>query len=179
MIISILINRILTAITTGLDLQDWATILVILGLFAVICLPIGFRTGCLYRTPTPQNMDNLLISMITVFFIPVLAEELLFRVILLPHPFIENVSVLHWIIIAIIILIFFILYHPFLAKTVYRSGDPLFFNPIFLTLAGFLGLACTAAYWFTGSLWGVVIIHWVIDWVWLYRLGGRAKFSSP
>jgi predicted Abi (CAAX) family protease len=116
--------------------------------------------------------------MISVLFIPVLAEELVFRVILLPHPFTEPIPISYWSLIATVILIFFILYHPILAKTAYRTADPLFLDPTFLTLAGFLGLACTATYWFTGSFWAVVFIHWVIDWVWLYLLGGRAKFSS-
>jgi predicted Abi (CAAX) family protease len=178
MLIQTLIGRVIASITKGLSLEDWVTILIILGLFAAFTIPIGLKTGWLYRTPLPRSLKNKIISMVKVLIIPVIPEELLFRVIFLPHPFLEKVTEIQWILAATISLSIFILYHPLLAKTFYKPGYPLFFDPIFLVQAGLLGLACTMAYWLTGSLWGILLIHWVIDWLWLYTLGGRAKLTG-
>jgi predicted Abi (CAAX) family protease len=41
-----------------------------------------------------------------------------------------------------------------------------------LTLYTFLGLACSIAYWLTGSLWTITILHWLAMSAWILRLGG-------
>jgi predicted Abi (CAAX) family protease len=66
----------------------------------------------------------------------------------------------------------FILYHPLNALTLYKAGNPTFFQPVFLGLSALLGLTCTIAYWLTGSLWTISLIHWVVVVIWLLYLNG-------
>ncbi len=82
---------------------------------------------------------------------------------------------MNWILWAVLGLGIFVAYHPLNAVTFYRQGNPNFFNPIFLSLTEFLGLACTIAYFFTGSLWIVTLLHWLVVVVWLFGLGGEQK----
>lgn len=178
MLIQTIINRITAAITTGVDIKGWLIIFSILLIYATISIPMGLKTGCLIITPLPKGWFKKILSMIRVLIIPVIPEELLFRVILLPHPFTEKVPEMQWMIIAIIVLAVFIFYHPILALTVFPPGYPTFLDPIFLAYAGLLGLACTVAYQLTGSFWGIAFIHWLIDWLWIYYLGGRTKLAK-
>ncbi|GFE70140.1 type II CAAX prenyl endopeptidase Rce1 family protein [Chroococcus sp. FPU101] len=178
MLIQTIINRITAAITTGVDIKGWLIIAGILLIYAAISIPIGLKTRCLTITPLPKGWAKKILSMIRVLIIPVIPEELLFRVILLPHPFTEKIPEMQWMMIAIIFLAIFIFYHPILALTVFPPGYPTFLDPIFLAYAGLLGLACTVAYRVTGSFWGIAFIHWLIDWLWIYCLGGRTKLAK-
>ncbi|MEL6500374.1 MAG: CPBP family glutamic-type intramembrane protease, partial [Cyanobacteria bacterium J06623_1] len=56
-------------------------------------------------------------------------------------------------------LLLFVIYHPLNALTFFPQGKETFFDPIFLSLAGILGLTCAIAYQQTGSLWLPVAIH--------------------
>ena len=82
-----------------------------------------------------------------------------------------------WLIWAGISVFIFIIYHPLNALTFYKRGNPTFLQPVFLTLAGLLGLICALAYYFTGSLLIVAFIHWLVVVVWLFILGGRNKLN--
>jgi predicted Abi (CAAX) family protease len=73
----------------------------------------------------------------------------------------------------------FVLYHPLHALTFYRAGNPTFFDRRFLMLAAGLGVTCTVTYALTSSLLLITLIHWVVVWVWLSRLGGMARLSGP
>ena len=70
------------------------------------------------------------------------------------------------------------IYHPVNALTFFPQGREIFFNPIFLSLATALGIACTVTYWQTGSLWIPVLIHWLAVVVWLVYFGGLKKVGS-
>ncbi len=76
-----------------------------------------------------------------------------------------------------LILLLFILYHPLNAKIFKKQGDPTFLQPIFLVLAGLLGLILTITYAVTGNLWIVVFMHWIVVVVWLQLLGGMKKLT--
>ena len=46
----------------------------------------------------------------------------------------------------------------------------------FLSLATVLGVGCTAAYWLTkGCLWAPVLVHWLVQNVWICALGGAYR----
>ncbi|MEH2256054.1 hypothetical protein [Nostoc sp.] len=49
---------------------------------------------------------------------------------------------------------------------------------VFLFLAGFLGVTCTVAYTLTGSLFAIVLIHWIVVVVWLIVFGGIRKLDN-
>jgi predicted Abi (CAAX) family protease len=72
----------------------------------------------------------------------------------------------------------FIIYHPLNASLFYHQAQKLFRQPIFLFLAGLLGIACTISYSLTGSLWPPVIIHWLVVIIWLSLLGGQQQLTE-
>ena len=174
-IISPVLRRILAATLTVPRLGDWFIALVILAGYGAIALPMGLKNGFLqWQKP---NKKRLGWKALWLLFSPALLEELVFRVIFLPYPS-RDILPNDWFLWAILGLILFTLYHPLNALTFYRKAKPVFRRPIFLWLCSLLGLACTAAYFFTGSLWVIVLIHWLVVMVWLFGLGGEQRLLA-
>jgi predicted Abi (CAAX) family protease len=150
--------------------QDWGWAIVLLTIYGLVYLPIGLLSGFLKFDPQ-LSAWTIVQVMIAAFFMPGLNEELMFRVLPIPHPQ-ESVSVnTRWLGVGIS-WISFLLYHLL-------PWTPLFFRDrIFLLGAGLVGIICTIAYLKTGSLWIPVFIHWQIVVVWLLLLGGLARFSG-
>jgi predicted Abi (CAAX) family protease len=98
-----------------------------------------------------------------------------FRVLLLPQP--GNVSLITQLLCGGISLAAFIVYHPLQGLTIYPAAMETFSNPVFLFLAGLLGIICTISYFQSGSLWSAVVIHWIVVIVWLLLLGGYEKLN--
>lgn len=171
-----LFTRCFAALTTLPGLRGGLIAIGILLLYGAIALPIGFSSGFLHLTHSshPLNLQSRAIAQ--AFITPALAEEFVFRAILLPHP-IERIGAIAWLFWGLLSLLLFVLYHPLNARSFYRLGYPTFFNPIFLALAGLLGLACTIAYRLTGSLWAIAFIHWFAVSAWLFALGGKQKLE--
>ncbi|MEX0269087.1 CPBP family glutamic-type intramembrane protease [Leptolyngbyaceae cyanobacterium UHCC 1019] len=172
-IATILFTRILGAISLP-TLLHLGVALGMLLLYAAIALPIGFSQGFLQFKPWQASKQDYLLLAGRLFFMPALLEEFIFRVVLLPYPR-AGITGQMWMIWAVFSLILFIVYHPLNAKIFYKPGNPTFFNPAFLTLTGLLGLICTIAYFLTGSLFVITLIHWVVTTAWISLLGGMEK----
>lgn len=161
-------------------LTDWGFAIAVLLLYACIALPLGLKQGFLRYCPPAElglAVPKQLKLMLLLFFMPALLEELIMRVLLLPHPT-EGVLPQTWLIWSAISLVIFVVYHPLNALTFYPAGNPTFFQPIFLVLSGLLGLVCTVIYLQTGSLWLIAIAHWLVVAVWLLWLGGYQKMRK-
>lgn len=175
-LVSLAANRLLNAILTPMNGQDWAIFLAILGVYTAIALPIGFKTHFLTITRHPPlPWWKTLLTVGRLFFLPALFEETV-RVLLLPHPA-EGVSLIFWAFWAIASLVLYVVYHPINARTFYRAGYPTFTRMPFLVLCTLLGIACTLLYTFTGSLLALVLFHWLVVVVWLFPLGGLGKLG--
>jgi uncharacterized protein len=162
--------RIKTAIVTIPRSKDWRYALILLGLFGVIYLPIGFATG--FLTIAPRLNPGLVVTIMgSALLMPGISEEFVFRVLLMPHrtepmrPLMRRFwMVLSWVL--------FLLYHL-------PTWTPAFFKmPVFLIGAGLVGIVCTLSYRQSRSIWTAVFIHWTIVVVWLLLLGGLARFES-
>lgn len=161
-------------------LTDWGFAIAVLLLYACIAIPQGFKQGFLRYCPPAElglSLPQQFKLMLLLFFMPALLEELVMRVLLLPHPT-EGVLPQTWLIWSVISLVIFVVYHPLNALTFYPAGNPTFFQPIFLVLSGLLGLMCTVIYLQTGSLWLIAIAHWLAVVVWLLWLGGYQKMRK-
>ncbi|HSM82594.1 MAG TPA: CPBP family glutamic-type intramembrane protease [Nodosilinea sp.] len=145
-----------------------------LGLYAAAALRLGRRNGFLHRQIDLANFPAVGLHSLRLFLVPALVEEILFRVLLLPHP-LEAVSAPRWLFLAVVSGGAFGLWHWLLGKTLRRSAQATFCDPRFLLLAGGLGLLLTLLYGLTGSLWLVVTVHWLVAVVWIYGLGGRQR----
>lgn len=163
-------ERIIQAILTIPNREDWLELLLLLVLYTAIALLLGFRFNFLQVNII--NRWNIIFKLIIVsLFFPSIMEELLFRTILIPYP-LEKVSTINlssWILLSLIL---FVVSHPLNGMTLSPAKKEVFFKPIFLVLASFLGVICTIVYYHSGSLWTAVIAHWIIVSVWLIVLGG-------
>ncbi len=174
--IPILLNRVLASFVF-MNQRDWLIVALTLLIYSAIALPFGFLSGFLRFNLSSVNLPNQLFTGLKASIIPAFLEELVFRVLMLPHP-IELVNWVTWSLWAAFCLLLFVLYHPFNAKTFFKAGIPTFFNPVFLSLTALLGLACAIAYALTGSLWTIFCIHWIVLLVWLLGLGGMQKLRK-
>jgi predicted Abi (CAAX) family protease len=150
-------------------------------LYGAIALPIGYKTGFLHGShperdwhlSRSQQVKVALIAVVT----PAFLEELVMRVLLLPHPS-ESVlpqTLLIWVVVSLTV---YVLYHPANALTFYRAAYPTFLQPVFLLLTGLLGLTCTVLYLQTGSIWTIAFTHWIVVVTWLLWLGGYGKLHQ-
>ncbi|MEH2378727.1 MAG: CPBP family glutamic-type intramembrane protease [Nostoc sp.] len=173
--LSILLNRVLTSLAVP-TLKDWLVVALMLIIYSVIALPYGWKSGFLHIQIWSANWIDKCLLILRCLFLPAIVEELFFRVCLLPHPS-EITNWFQWALWAIVSLLLFILYHPLNSKIFSKAEIPTFYNRVFLVLAAFLGIICTVAYTLTGSLFVIVLIHWVVVVVWLIVFGGIKKFD--
>ena len=175
-LISERLQGLILAFTTSPGTEAWLWSAGILLLFVVVVLPIGFRTGFLRVAPMAGGRWRFVVLALYLAIRPSLLEELIFRVLLVPHPaygYSLRITLL-W---AMVGLVIFILWHPINGLFIRKIARPLFTDPLFLIFAGLLGIACTAAYLISGSIWPPMVIHWaaVTPWI-LFFGGGNALF---
>ncbi len=172
-----LANRLALA-SRSVTLRMLAIALAGLAIYGAIALPLGFWSRCLVWQPVRQPPHHWLRTLVLLFATPALLEELCFRVWLLPPP----AAILlgwRWALWALVCLALFVAYHPLQARTLYRRGAPTFYQLEFLGLTAGLGLTCTLVYLLTGSLWAIVLLHWLVTSVWILLLGGAARLDAP
>jgi predicted Abi (CAAX) family protease len=174
--LSIILNRVLASLVIPTQ-QDWLVLILLLITYSIIALTYGWKLGFLQIQLWSANWIDQCLLTLRCLFAPAIIEEIIFRVILLPHPS-EITNWLRWNLWAIVSLVLFVLYHPLNAKTFFKAGNPTFFNRVFLTLTLWLGIICTVAYTLTGSFWVIVLIHWVVVVVWLIVFGGITKLDK-
>ncbi|MEB3212099.1 MAG: CPBP family glutamic-type intramembrane protease [Leptolyngbyaceae bacterium] len=174
---TILGDRLLRSLTAIPTLTDWLICLGLLISYGAIALPVGFWTKLL-TVEWVTDWRRILTNTIVAFIFPSVIEEILFRVLPLPHPSSSTSwgAIALW---SVGSLIIFILAHPLNALLVMTSRRDTFFDGSFLTLAGLLGVVCTVSYLQSGSLWPPVMLHWVIVVLWLVGLGGDRRMTQP
>ena len=176
-VIQVLVQRVVIACLTLPDLQAWTfSGLLLLG-YTLIALPVGFKFGFIQGRLANLSWQQMGLVTIAALLSPGISEELVFRVLLLPHPT-EAAAPLNLWIWSAIGLFLFILYHPLNAFSFFPAGRKTFVNPVFLSLAALLGIICTLAYLQSGSLWLPVLLHWIVVVVWLLLLDGYGKLYA-
>ncbi|MEM9568379.1 MAG: CPBP family glutamic-type intramembrane protease, partial [Cyanobacteria bacterium P01_E01_bin.34] len=175
-IASTLLQRTIVATLKLPDWEGWLQAALICLLFMAIAVPVGLQSNLLQGTVVTSDPICLLRRALATLFHTALLNGLVFRVALLPHA-LERASDATWLVTAVTSTVLFVLYHPFLAMTVYPQGRPSFFRPVFLGLAAGLGLASLLAYGLTGSIWPSVALHWVVAaiWQWFSPTAARPK----
>ena len=171
----LIIQRVIVGFSNLPTVNDWLNGIVLIFVYAVIALPIGFWLNFLQLDF--QYSRKIVIKIMTTYFIaPAILEELVFRVVLLPQPS-ENLTFKTIFIWSFISLLLFIIYHPLNGITFFPAGRETFFHPVFLFLAALLGLICTVTYLQSGSIWIPIVIHWLTVITWLLCLGGMKKLK--
>jgi predicted Abi (CAAX) family protease len=108
-----------------------------------------------------------------LFLQPALVEELVFRGLLLPRNG-RSLPRGRLVIVAGAALAVYVASHPIDALLFRPQILGLFASPAYLALTTLLGLACTAAYLISRSIWPAVAIHWLTVVIWIGLLGGQA-----
>jgi predicted Abi (CAAX) family protease len=168
-------HRLLSAILTIPSFQAWLISGALVLVYALVSLPVGFYFNFLHFGIVPISWVAMVGIIAICFITPAVMEEMFFRVLLLPQP--GNVSLITQLLCGGISLAAFIVYHPLQGLTIYPAAMETFSNPVFLLLAGLLGIICTISYFYSGSLWSAVVIHWIVVVVWLLLLGGYEKLN--
>ncbi|MBE9140080.1 CPBP family intramembrane metalloprotease [Nodosilinea sp. LEGE 07088] len=171
------VQRFADAFATGVPGYGVLPAAGLLAIYAAIAIPWGRQNGILVRQNAFGHPIRTVLHALRLWFVPALVEEVIFRVLLLPHP-IEGIATGRWLVWAAIGLGLFVLYHWVLGKTVYRAAQDTLCDRRFLTLVGGAGLLLTALYGITGSLWLIVFTHWAMVLVWIYALGGKARLPG-
>jgi len=153
--------------------RTWRTCALVYGLFLLCAGPIGALSGLL-RPGWPHLLPvEMLGGGVLLFVQPALAEEIVFRGLLLPRNT-ASIGRGRLVLVAGTALAVYVVAHPVNAMLFRPQALGLFERPAYLVLAGLLGLTCTATYWISRSIWPPVVIHWLTVVAWLWFLGGQA-----
>jgi predicted Abi (CAAX) family protease len=169
-------RRLADGLLAPLDARQVGLCLLGFALYAAVALAQGLGSGFLepgHPWPRPRRLVSAAAALLPM---PALGEELLFRGALLPHPG-EGTpwpQLLAWSALGIGL---FVLYHPLAGRLWYRRAERVFHDPRVLLQTALLGVATTALYQASGSLWPAVLLHAVAVLVWLERLGGRQHLA--
>lgn len=173
--ITVILHRIVAAFTTPLTRSDWRYTLALLGILSVVLLPLGLGTGFLHWETADLSWDQAVSLVMVVFVTPALVEEFFFRALLLPHPQEPAGSGTRWVV-GTLGLAAYVASHP-LNAMLFPVNHSTFTDPRFLLLATELGVACTLAYYKSGSLWPPVFLHGLIVNTWLLLFDGHARLT--
>jgi len=121
--------------------------------------------GGLARLQDPPAASTAAMLAATLFVMPALLEELLFRGLIIPREGPKR----KWIALSVLL---FVLWHPLQVVTVGPSWAGSFLNPWFLLVVGILGLALARMYAATRSLWPSILTHWLVIFGWKTLFGG-------
>jgi uncharacterized protein len=160
------------ALTTIPDWQTWGTCALVYGIFLVCALPVGLLSGLVRARVASLTPNELVGSGLLLFVQPALAEEIVFRGLLIPRDG-RSWPLPRLMLVAGAALAVYVASHPINALLFRPQVLGLFESTSYLVLATLLGLTCTATYLISRSIWPPVAIHWltVVTWIWL--LGGH------
>jgi uncharacterized protein len=161
------------ALTTIPDWRTWRTCALVYGFFLAAALPVGLLSGLL-RPATPHASPGEMAGAGVLLFVqPALMEEIVFRGLLLPRGW-GSMRRGRLVVVAGIALALYVASHPINAWLFRPQAFDLFASPAYLVLATLLGLACTATYLISRSIWPPVAVHWLSVATWIWFLGGQA-----
>ena len=151
-------------------LRAWCLSLLLLAVYAVAALLIGF-TGGLFRVARLES-ELVYVLPLILFVFPSFLEEAVFRGILIPNNTCERgrAAIIKATLFSSVL---FVLWHPLNALTINPRAQAIFLDPVFLLIAFLLGISTALSYIYSRSLWVPVIIHWLSVLTWVYFLGGH------
>jgi len=161
-------TRLRDSFTTVPDRGDWLLTAAIGAPALALMAIVGLSTG-LYVLG-PGDLSALPLAALTIFFVPAIGEEAVFRGLMVPSRSEAARPVLA---IALSNLVY-VAWHPLEGLTFLPGARHLFTRPDFLLVTGVLGLACALVRWRTASIWPAVLLHWAAVVVWKTWLGGPA-----
>jgi predicted Abi (CAAX) family protease len=169
-------EKAVSAILTMPTSRNWIVALLLLLIIVLSCLPLGLWCRFLEFKIPKLSIVEFIVVLVNRFLFPCFAEELTFRVLLLPGKNDYTSTTTH-LFLGIVSLIAYVASHPLNATLFYRKASGIFTHPFFLLSTTILGIACTSAYSESGSIWTPVAVHWITVVSWLLVLGGYSKLG--
>jgi len=161
--------RVRAALTTVPSIQDWQRALVEAAWLAPVLAALGWFGQ--FVQPGSVNIAGLLPIAVAAFFVPALAEELVFRAALLPAP-----SAAPSLIRCGFAVLAFVLWHPLQILWFGHAWAETVLNPWFLVATAALAIASIRLYLATASIWPSVVLHWLVVITWK-ALGGASPWG--
>jgi predicted Abi (CAAX) family protease len=168
--------RALQSLRTWPNLAGWRDCFLVFALFSVFAIGTGFATQFFSWHLTAFHPLKFLGVMAILFVFPGIAEELVFRGLVLPHRS-ENWEPGKLRAALAVSVVVFVLWHVVNAWLMFPVARPVFWDWRFLLIVVGLGWTCGWTYLRTGSLWPPVLIHWSIVVIWKACLGGPVFFE--
>ncbi|MEH6827213.1 CPBP family glutamic-type intramembrane protease [Parasphingorhabdus sp.] len=134
---------------------------------AVVIVALSGYLGGWLRLDPVVDLPSALIAAVILFVIPALAEELIFRGILLSWFATVSQRLGNWLSIGL-----YVLWHPLQALTFGPPWSAIFLQPSFLFATFILGIVLTHIRIVSQSLWPVIAIHWLLVLVWKLLFAG-------
>jgi predicted Abi (CAAX) family protease len=175
MLKSFFINRLIDVkrgLTTLPKGEDFLFSVVVFLIYMAVALPVGFCSGFFSIQVIKTEIWMMIALPVSLFFVPSIFEEIVFRGLMLPHRS-RGTSSKPLVIYSVFSIVAFVAWHPINAMTVNHPAFSMFTNPVFLSLAALMAIACIITYLRTGSLWVPIAIHWLTVLVWVFFLSGR------
>ncbi len=148
------------------DVSQWIAALKVAVPALAIIAAIGFLSGWLQWSPITDWAGLVKIALI-LFLIPALAEEFVFRGLLLSWLAARWARWAAW-----ISTVLFVLWHPFQALTIGSPSAEIFLHPSFWLATLIFGIILSHIRIRSQSLWPVIFIHWFAVVIWKTLLGG-------
>ncbi len=169
-------EKVVLAVRTVPTIKNWIVVLLLLLIIMLVCLPIGFWCKFLEIKIPELSAIEFIRILISRFLFPCFAEELLFRVLILPGKN-NHASITTQLVLVVLSITVYVASHPLNVILFYKRALKIFTNPFFLLSTSVLGISCTVTYIESGSIWTAVILHWIIVVTWLIVLGGYSKLG--
>ena len=160
------LTRTVAALRRWPNARQWLQAAPVLVATAAIVLAIAIIGDFAHWAPLPFGTDWLMIAAI-VFVLPAMAEEIVFRGLLMPVPGIASMRIGMWLSIAL-----FVAWHPLQAIAFGPPWSALFLAPAFLAAVLVLAIGLTHVRIVTGSLWPAILGHWLIVAAWKLLFAG-------
>lgn len=163
------LSRVRAALVTLPRGADGLRVLFELVWVAPILAVLGWAGGLV--DPAPLDLPAFFGFAAVAVFVPTLAEEVIFRAVLLPSPR-ANPSLIR----SALAIGAFVVWHPLQVLWFGAAWGAVVLNPWFLAAVVVLGVATTRLYLATASLWPPVLLHWLVVVAWKV-LGGASPWS--
>lgn len=152
--------------------MPWPALGLWVGLYFAVVLAWGWSTGFLKWQPTSLSPGVFARTCLILLVFPGLAEELVFRVWMLPHPRERAAPAvrLRWLGVSTGV---FVLWHVLNAWWFFPVARPVFWDGRFLALTGWMGWVAGGLYLRGGSIWMPAALHWLTVVAW------KACFAGP
>ncbi len=148
------------------DAGRWKAALGVAAPAAFIIALCGYAGGWIHFNPV-SGIERAIWAAIILLFVPALAEELVFRGVLLSWLAQFSQRWGNW-----LSALLFVLWHPFQALTFGPPWSAIFLQPSFLFATFILAIILTHIRIVSQSLWPVIIIHWLLVLAWKLFFGG-------